>query len=127
MDPDVYLVSFRGTNQLLTLFSTGFFPLPFWAFLGKESSKTHPKYFTQHMQCMDPIVENFLHKNRMSLSPRFFFIAFWSVSRYPGKGSTTNVKSFQQQFHVKNKLPKIDPKQMFFSFFLIAFFYVLGH
>jgi hypothetical protein len=44
-DLDVYLIYFRGTNQPPIFFSSLFFLVRFWAFLGKGSSKTPYKYF----------------------------------------------------------------------------------
>jgi hypothetical protein len=41
--PCVYLISFRGPNQAQDIFSSLFFLVRFWAFLGEGSSKTRQK------------------------------------------------------------------------------------
>jgi hypothetical protein len=116
----VHLLNPRRTYLPADSFFLDFFPVRFWAFLGKESSKTAQK-FLQKVH-----VESFLQKiNKnfhVSFSSTFLFY------RVFGCFSATGVQKHHKNRCTKNRLEKClpknstkNPKPIFFSVIEICF------
>jgi hypothetical protein len=66
---------------------------------------------------MDPIVENFLHKNRMSLPPRFFLSRFGAPLGTRVRGIKKTQKAFNKNSMLKTNYQKSTQNKRFPHFF----------
>jgi hypothetical protein len=125
-DPDVYLISSRGTNH--QIFFLEFCLVRFWAFLGKGSPKTPQKHFYKKSMSH---VENFSRKNRQNFRYQFFLDFFCVLSRFrvflSNGSSKHNKKRFVKTIVSKSKKNRQKiPNRFFLDLFYHVFLAFLG-
>jgi hypothetical protein len=129
-DLGVYLVNFRGTNQPpKDFFSSLFFLVRFWAFLGKGSSnvKNTTKIFLQKVH-----VENFFRENSQKIEKKIdivfpqLFLLYRVFRCFLAMGVQKHYKKCFTKKSCRKVFQKKRPKKSKTDFFSICFYHVFG-